>query len=112
MKRIEATIRPERLDAVKEALTAAGIAGITIIDVKGHGAQLGIQQHWRGETYTIDLLPKVMIIVVVGDEKVEPVIDVILKSARTGRIGDGKIFVTPVDDAIRIRTGERGTSAV
>ena len=112
MKRIEAIVRPERLDAVKTALVELGHNGLTVSEVKGHGIQKGITQQWRGEEYVIDLLPKVSIIAVVHDHEVADCADAIVKAARTDRIGDGKIFVTPVEQVIRIRTGETGPEAV
>jgi nitrogen regulatory protein P-II 1 len=108
MKRIEAVFRPERLEAVKQALVSMGHAGLTVVEVKGHGIQKGITQQWRGQEYAVDLLPKVMVIAVVQDDDVDAVLDAIEKAAHTGAIGDGKVFVTTVDDAMRIRTGERG----
>lgn len=112
MKRIEAILRPEKLEEVKEALTAAGHAGLTVTEVKGHGIQKGITQHWRGQEYTIDLLPKVSVVAVVNDHEVSDVVEAIAAAARTDRIGDGKIFVTPVEQVIRIRTGESGPGAL
>lgn len=112
MKRIEAIVRPEKLEAVKEALTGLGHAGLTVTEVKGHGIQKGITQHWRGQEYSIDLLPKVSIVAVVNDHEVTDVIESIVSVARTDRIGDGKIFVTEVEQVIRIRTGESGTEAL
>jgi len=112
MKRVEAIIRPERLEAAKDALVALGHKGLTVTEVKGHGAQKGIVQQWRGEEYVIDLLPKVSLVAVVHDHEVQDVTDVLVKVARTGRIGDGKIFVTPVEQVIRVRTGETGPEAL
>lgn len=113
MQKIEAIIRPEKLDPVKEALTDAGFTGMNIVHVTGRGVQRGIVHMGRGgETYTVDMLPKVKLQLVVKDDDVEKVVDVICKSASTGNIGDGKIFVLPVTDAIRVRTGERGDEAV
>lgn len=112
MKKIEAIIRPEALEAVKEALSLTGHAGLTVLEVKGHGVQKGITQQWRGQEYTIDLLPKVMVWLVVGEHEVRDVVDVIIKAAHTGRIGDGKVFVSPVEDVYRVRTGERGADAI
>jgi nitrogen regulatory protein P-II 1 len=112
MKRIEAIVRPEKLEAVKEALVALGHAGLTVAEVKGHGIQKGVTQQWRGQEYTIDLLPKVSVVAVVNDEDVDEVIDSIVAAARTDRIGDGKIFVTAVEQVVRIRTGESGSDAV
>ncbi|PKQ38111.1 MAG: transcriptional regulator [Actinobacteria bacterium HGW-Actinobacteria-1] len=112
MKKIEAIVRPERLEAVKEALIGLGHAGLTVTEVKGHGIQKGITQQWRGQEYSIDLLPKVMVMAVVHDHEVSDALRVISEAARTGMIGDGKIFVSPVEDIVRIRTGETGTEAV
>jgi len=112
MKRIEAIIRPESLESVKEALVGLGHAGLTVSEVKGHGIQKGITQHWRGQEYTIDLLPKVSIVAVVNDHEVGDVVEAICSAARTDRIGDGKIFVSPVEQVVRIRTGETGTDAL
>lgn len=113
MHKIEAIIRPERLDAVKDALTVAGFHGMNIVHVTGRGVQRGIVHMGRGgETYTVDMLPKVKIEVVVRDADVDKVVKIVCDSASTGNIGDGKIFVIPVADAIRVRTGERGDDAV
>lgn len=112
MKKIEAIVRPERLEAVKQALIGLGHAGLTVSEVKGHGIQKGITQQWRGQEYSIDLLPKVMIMAVVHDHEVADVLAAISEAARTGMIGDGKIFVSSVEDIVRIRTGETGTEAV
>jgi len=112
MKRIEAIIRPERLEAAKDALVALGHKGLTVTEVKGHGAQKGIVQQWRGEEYVIDLLPKVSLVAVVHDHEVNDVIDVLVKVARTGRIGDGKIFISPIEQVVRVRTGETGPEAL
>ncbi len=112
MKKVEAIIRPERLEAAKDALVALGHKGLTVTEVKGHGAQKGIVQQWRGEEYVIDLLPKVSLVAVVHDHEVQDVTDVLVKVARTGRIGDGKIFITPVEQVIRVRTGETGPEAL
>lgn len=113
MQKIEAIIRPERLDNVKDALADAGFAGMNIVHVTGRGVQKGIVHMGRGgESYTVDMLPKVKIEVVVTDADVDRVVKLICDAARTGNIGDGKIFVAPVTDAIRVRTGERGEAAV
>ena len=112
MKKVEAIVRPEKLDAVKGALIDLGHKGLTVSEVKGHGTQKGITQQWRGEEYVIDLLPKISIIAVVHDHEVKDVIDSVSKVARTDRIGDGKIFVTPVEEVVRIRTGETGPDAL
>jgi len=113
MKKIEAIIRPEKLDSVKNALEEAGFLGLNIVHVTGRGVQKGIVHGGRGgETYTVDMLPKLKIEVVAKDTEVQQVIDTILAAAKTGNIGDGKIFVMPVEDAIRVRTGERGEDVV
>ena len=112
MKRIESFVRPEHLEAVKEALVALGHNGLTVMEVKGHGIQKGITQQWRGEEYVIDLLPKISVIAVVHDHEVQDCVDAIVAAASTDRIGDGKIFVSPVESAIRIRTGETGPEAL
>jgi nitrogen regulatory protein P-II 1 len=112
LKKLEAIIRPEKLTIVRKALEEIGIGGMTITQVAGHGAQRGITQQWKGNTYTVDLLTKVKIEVVVLDRMVDKVFEVIRESAATGEIGDGKIFVTNVEDAMRVRTGERGEAAV
>lgn len=112
MKQITAIIRTERLDAVKEALEKIDCKGITVVDVKGRGEQLGIEEKYRGKSYRIDLLPKVKIVSVVHDSIVNEVIDVICEAARTGHMGDGKIFITNIEEVIKIRTGERGDDAL
>ncbi|HWO94032.1 MAG TPA: P-II family nitrogen regulator [Dehalococcoidia bacterium] len=112
MKKIEAIIRPERLEAVRVALQELGCAGMTIIEVKGHGIQRGITEQWRGRQYRVDFLPKLLLMVVVEDGVVEKAIDVICETAATGNIGDGKIFVTPVEEVVRVRTRERGAAAM
>lgn len=113
MKKIEAIIRPEKLDEVKHALAAKGYIGLNIVGVTGRGVQKGIVHAGRGGAeYTVDMLPKVKIEVVVADANAAEVIDIIETSARTGNIGDGKIFVIPVEEAIRVRTGERGEVAI
>jgi nitrogen regulatory protein P-II 1 len=112
MKKIEAIIKPFKLDEVKESLQQIGIAGITICEVKGFGRQKGHTELYRGAEYVVDFLPKVKLEVVVADDQVEPVIEAILKAAQSGRIGDGKIFVMPIDEVIRIRTGEKGPDAL
>lgn len=113
MQKIEAIIRPERLDNVKDALANAGITGMNIVHVTGRGVQKGVVHMGRGgESYTVDMLPKVKVEVVVPDSAVDRVVNLIIEAARTGHIGDGKIFVLPVADAIRVRTGERGEAAV
>ncbi len=112
MKKIEAIIKPFKLEDVKEALTSLGIEGMTVSEVKGFGRQKGHTEIYRGSEYTVDFLPKIKIEVVLPDETVAGVVDAIVKAAKTGKVGDGKIFVSPIDDAIRIRTGDRGDKAV
>jgi nitrogen regulatory protein P-II 1 len=112
MKKIEAVIKPFKLDEVKEALHEVGLQGLTVLEAKGFGRQKGHTELYRGAEYVVDFLPKVKIEVVCEDAMVERAVDAIVSAARTGRIGDGKIFVTPVDEAIRIRTGERGEQAL
>jgi nitrogen regulatory protein P-II 1 len=112
MKKIEAIIQPFRLEAVKEGLQGLGVLGMTVTEVKGFGRQKGLREVYRGLEYQVDFIPKVKIEVVAADDKVKPVVDTIVANARTGRIGDGKIFVYPVTEVIRIRTGETGNAAV
>jgi len=113
MQKIEAIIRPEKADDVKNALTAAGVTGLNVVHVTGRGVQRGVVHVGRGgETYEVDMLPKTKIEVVVPDDKVDRLVDVICEAAHTGRIGDGKIFVIPVSDAIRVRTKERGEAGL
>ena len=112
MQKIEAIIQPSKLDAVKDALVEAGVSGMTILEARGHGRQKGHTEFYRGREYAVDLLPKIKLEMVVSDDFAERVIQVILTSARTGRIGDGKIFVSRVDEAIRIRNDERGEIAL
>jgi nitrogen regulatory protein P-II 1 len=112
MLKIEAIIQPAKLDDVKKALLDAGIEGITILEARGHGRQKGHSEFYRGREYTIDLLPKVKLSIVVNDELKDQVVNAILGAARTGHIGDGKIFISRVEDAIRIRNDERGETAV
>jgi nitrogen regulatory protein P-II 1 len=112
MKKIEAIIKPFKLDEVKNALAEVGIQGITVSEVKGFGRQKGHTELYRGAEYTIDFLPKVKVEIVVPDEKCSQVVETIQTSAKTGRIGDGKIFILPCEDVIRIRTGERGAAAI
>jgi nitrogen regulatory protein P-II 1 len=112
MQKIEAIIQPSKLDAVKDALVEAGVEGITIIEARGHGRQKGHTEFYRGREYTVDLLPKIKIEVVVNDEFAEKTIQAIVGAARTGKIGDGKIFVSRIDEAIRIRNDERGPTAL
>ena len=112
MKLLTAIIKPFKLDDVREALSEIGVQGITVSEVKGFGRQKGHTELYRGAEYVVDFLPKVKIEVVVGDDVVEQVIEAVTRSARTGKIGDGKIFISPVEQAIRIRTGETGGEAV
>ena len=112
MKKIEAIIKPFKLDEVKEALNAVGVTGITLSEVRGFGRQKGHTESYRGAEYVVDLLPKIKFEVVVVDEIAEKVIDAISRSAHTGKIGDGKIFVSPIEDAVRIRTAERGAHSL
>lgn len=112
MKKIEAIIKPFTLDAVKEALQGAGVSGLTITEVKGFGRQKGHTEMYRGEEYVVNFVPKVKIDLVVKDDHADQVVDAIIKSARTGKVGDGKIFVSDLKEAIRIRTNERGENAI
>jgi len=112
MKKVEAIIKPFKLDDVKEALTNIGVIGMTVTEVRGFGRQKGHTELYRGSEYTVDFLPKVKIEVVMEDAMVERAIEAIQNAAHTGRIGDGKIFVSTIDEAIRIRTGERGGDAI
>jgi nitrogen regulatory protein P-II 1 len=112
MQKIEAVIQPSKLDAVKDALIELGISGMTITDVRGHGRQKGHTEVYRGREYSVDLLPKVKFELVVVDEMAEKAVQAIVAAAKTGKIGDGKIFVTRVDEAIRIRNNERGEIAI
>jgi nitrogen regulatory protein P-II 1 len=112
MKKIVAIIRPNKLDEVKGALEDIGCKGMTVIDVKGRGRQLGITESYRGTDYCIDMLPKTQLEIIVNDEHIEKVLSTLVETAQTGNIGDGKIFISPVEDVVRIRTGERGNKAV
>ena len=112
MLKIEAIIQPAKLDSVKEALIEAGIEGITIVEARGHGRQKGHTEYYRGREYVVDLLPKIKLEIFILDELKDKVIDAILSSARTGHIGDGKIFISRIEDAIRIRNDERGEAAI
>ena len=112
MKRIDAVIKPFKLDEVKELLSRAGITGVTVAEVKGFGRQKGHTELYRGAEYVVDFLPKVQVTVLVPDERVAQAVEAITSGARTGRIGDGKIFITTVDDVVRIRTGEHGAEAI
>jgi len=112
MKKIEAIIKPFKLDEVKEALSKQGVQGMTISEVKGFGRQKGHTELYRGAEYVVDFLPKVKVEILVEDEKAATIAETIITAARTGHIGDGKIFITPVDEVVRIRTGERGADAI
>lgn len=112
MKKIEAIIKPFKLDEVKDALQEIDVQGITVTEVKGYGRQKGHTELYRGAEYVVDFVPKIKLEIVVEDERVEQVIETIVQTAHTGKIGDGKIFVSPINDAIRIRTGERGEDAI
>jgi nitrogen regulatory protein P-II 1 len=112
MKKVEAIIKPFKLDEVREALSGIGVAGLTVTEVKGFGRQKGHTELYRGAEYVVDFLPKVKVEVVVGDSMVDQVVEAVVRSARTGKIGDGKIFVTAVEQVVRIRTGETDEAAV
>ena len=112
MKKIEAIIRPEKLDEVRKALETAGYPGITITQIEGHGKQKGVTRQWRGEVYKVDLLPKTKIEIVAADRDQDKILSAIQKVAGTGNVGDGKIFVSGVDEVVRLRTGERGEKAL
>ena len=112
MKKVEAIIKPFKLDEVKESLSSIGAQGLTVTEVKGFGRQKGHTELYRGAEYVVDFLPKVKLEIIVGDENVAKVVETIEKAARTGRIGDGKIFVIPIEEVMRIRTGERGSEAL
>jgi nitrogen regulatory protein P-II 1 len=112
MTKVEAIIQTSKLDAVKDALTEIGVEGMTVLEVRGHGRQKGHTEFYRGREYTVDLIPKIKIEIVLADERVEKSVQAILTAARTGKIGDGKIFLTKVDEAIRIRNDERGEGAL
>lgn len=112
MTKLEAVIQPSKFEAVKEALLEIGVDGMTVLEVRGHGRQKGHTEFYRGREYSVDLLPKVKLEIVLNDERVEAAVKAITEAARTGKIGDGKIFLTKVDDAIRIRNDERGASAL
>ena len=112
MKKVEAVIKPFKLDEVKDALQEIGVQGMTVLEARGYGRQKGHTELYRGAEYVIDFLPKVKIEVVVADDQLDRVVETIVATARSGRIGDGKIFVTDVEDVIRIRTGERGPAAI
>jgi len=112
VKLVTAIVKPHMLESVKEALEGAGLRGMTVTEVAGHGRQKGHTEVYRGAEYTVDFLPKTRVEVLVADEEVEAVLAAVLKAARTGRIGDGKVWVTPVEQVVRIRTGERGHEAL
>ena len=112
MKKIEAIIKPFKLDDVKQALSEIGISGMTVTEVKGHGRQKGHKEIYRGAEYQVDFLPKIKIEIIVDQSMVDQVVKKILESARTGKIGDGKIFVLPIEEVIRVRTGESGNDAI
>ena len=112
MKKIEAIIRPERLGTVRKALEEMSYPGITVTEVKGHGKQEGITQQWRGKEYKVDLLPKAKIEIIVLDEDVAGTVETIVRTARTGELGDGKIFILPVEGVVRVRTGDRNEKAI
>lgn len=112
MTKVEAVIQPSKLDAVKDGLLEIGIDGMTVLEARGHGRQKGHTEFYRGREYTVDLLPKIKLELVIPDERTEEVVKVITEAARTGKIGDGKIFLSRIDDAIRIRNDERGTGAL
>lgn len=112
MKRIEAIIQPHKLDDVREALKAIGVDGMTIYDVRGHGRQKGHKEIYRGHEYEVDLVPKSKIEIVIASDRVEETVNAIIEAARTGKIGDGKVFIYPIEEAIRIRSNERGELAL
>jgi len=112
MRKVEAIIKPFKLDEVKEALSALGVQGLTVSEVKGFGRQKGHTELYRGAEYVVDFLPKIKLEIVVADSLVDPVVQAICEAANSGRIGDGKIFVLPLEESIRIRTGERGDAAL
>jgi len=112
MKKIEAIIKPFKLDEVREALSEVGIAGLTVSEVKGFGRQKGHTELYRGAEYVVDFLPKIKVEIVIGDDLAEQAVDAIIKAAHTGKIGDGKIFVMPVEQVVRIRTGETNEAAI
>jgi nitrogen regulatory protein PII len=112
MKKVEAIVKPFKLDEVKEALSTVGVNGMTVTEVKGFGRQKGHTEIFRGSEYTVDFLPKLKLEIVLDDDQTDSVVDVIVKAAKTGKIGDGKVFVSSIDEAVRIRTEEKGANAV
>jgi nitrogen regulatory protein P-II 1 len=112
MKKIEAIVKPFKLDEVKDALATVGINGMTVTEVKGFGRQKGHTEIYRGSEYTVDFLPKIKIELVVGDDQADGAVDAIVEAAKTGKIGDGKVFITNIDEAVRIRTAEKGEKAI
>jgi nitrogen regulatory protein P-II 1 len=112
MKKVEAIVRPEMLSVVRKALEELGVKGVTITQVMGHGAQKGVTQQWKGNVYKVDLLPKVELKMIVADSMLESVLKAIEESARTGAVGDGKVFVSTIEEVMRVRTGERGEAAI
>jgi nitrogen regulatory protein PII len=112
MKRVEAVIRPHKLGDVKDALHDIGVQGLTVYEVKGFGRQKGHTELYRGAEYTVDFLPKVKVEIVVDDQATDAVVEAIIKAAQSGKVGDGKVFVSPIENVVRIRTGERGSSAL
>ncbi|HKV05122.1 MAG TPA: P-II family nitrogen regulator [Candidatus Acidoferrales bacterium] len=112
MTKVEAVIQTSKLDAVKDALHEIGVEGMTVLEARGHGRQKGHTEFYRGREYTVDLIPKIKVEMVLADEMVEKAVETIVTASRTGKIGDGKIFLSRVDDALRIRNGERGDSAL
>jgi nitrogen regulatory protein P-II 1 len=112
MKRIDAIIRPNCLDAVKDSLVSIGVEGMTVAEVRGFGRQKGHTEVYRGTEYSVDFVPKIMVTILATDDRVASILEAITQEARTGKMGDGKIFVTPVDDALRIRNGEHGDAAI
>jgi nitrogen regulatory protein P-II 1 len=112
MKKIEAIVRPEKIDDIRAKLEQAGYPGMTVAEVEGHGKQKGVTRQWRGESYKVDLLPKVKLEIVVSDKDAQRTVSTIVSAAKTGAVGDGKIFVSDVTDVVRIRTGDRGEDAL
>jgi nitrogen regulatory protein P-II 1 len=112
LKRIDSIIRPQNLDAVKEQLTAIGVPAVTVSEVRGYGRQKGHTEVYRGTEYAVDFLPKILLTILASDDRVQDIVNAILAGARTGKMGDGKIFISPLDEVIRIRTGELGDSAI